>query len=67
MATGKAFKDVQLINGAGFEYAMADHGFEGQITILEKDLQNKKFFQRPKNYMIKYKLKLIKEVSQISL
>lgn len=38
MATGKAFKDVQLINGAGFEYAMADHGFEGQITILKKDL-----------------------------
>lgn len=38
MAAGKAFKDVQLINGTGFEYAMADHGFEGQITILEKDL-----------------------------
>lgn len=38
MAAGKAFKDVQLINGTGFEYAMADHGSEGQITILEKDL-----------------------------
>ena len=38
MATGKAFKDVQLINGEMFKYAMAEQGFEGQITILEKDL-----------------------------